>query len=377
MRLLLAGSTGQLGHGVVEAADELGVELVPLARAIAGRGARRRIAALHPDRPGLAERALDADVCAPMCGLDQRTVEFLAGEVDGFVNVCAETNWAAPARRFMAVNYLGALHGLELARALWRLGGRCGAYVYASSVHAVGDRTGRIPEAPFDESHSGRTAYEHSKWMAEHALLDAQHDGPPSIGIARIGGLLGNSRTGLTAKRNSLYMLADEWGGLRGRLFPYALRGRVDMLPRDVAGRLLIEFARGVVRLGSPRAQLAHVCAGEAAPTMDAVIAALRSLDQGGSVPRPRQFPVPARALVWASENLHRVAPLSPRMTNTTIGMRYMTFDRVFERSRLARFLREPPPEPTADQIARLAFELPAIEPQRLVTRSRLARFAA
>lgn len=377
MRLLLAGVTGQLGHGVVEAAEELGVEIVPLARAVAGRGAQRRVEALFPGRPELAAEALDADVSKPLWGLSPETIERLAGQVDGVVNVCAETNWAAPMRRLTAVNHLGAMHGLDVARALYALDGRCGAYVHASSIHAVGDRTGRIPEEPFDRSHAGRTAYEHSKWVGEHALLDAALDGPPSIGVARIGGLLGNSQTGATAKRNSLYRLADEWGGIRGRLFPYAMRGRVDMLPRDVSGRLLLEFTRGVIRLGATRAQLVHVCAGEAAPTMESIIAALRSLDHRGTVSRPRQVPVPARSLVWASENLHRVASLSPRMTNTTIGMRYMTFDRVFERSRLARFVDGPLPEPTADQIARLAFELPAIATPRVELRSSLARFAA
>lgn len=377
MRLLLAGITGQLGHGVVEAAEELGIELVPLARAVAGRGAQRRVASLFPGRDDLVEHALDGDVTQPLWGLSPEDVQRLAGEVDGVLNVCAETNWAAPMRRLTAVNHLGALHGLDVARALYRLDGRCGAYVHAGSIHSVGDRTGRIPEEPFDRSHAGRTAYEQSKWIGEHALLDAHLDGPPSIGIARIGGLLGNAKTGATAKRNSLYRLADDWGGVRGRVFPYALRGRVDMLPRDVSGRLLLEFTAGVIRLGSWRPQLVHVCAGEAAPTMESVIAAMRSLDHHGTVSRPRQVPVPARSLVWASENLHRVASLSPRMTNTTIGMRYMSFDRVFERSRLARFVDGPLPEPTADQIARLAFELPAIATPPVQVRSSLARFAA
>lgn len=377
MRLLLAGVTGQLGHGVVEAAADLGVEVIPVVRSVGGRSARRRVETLWPDRPELAERAVDGDVTQPLWGIGRDAVDALAGQVDGVVNVAAETNWAATMRRFTAVNHMGAMHGLEVARTLWRLDGRCGAYCYAGSIHAAGGLTGSIPEQPFKGGNANRTEYEQSKWLAERSVLDAQLDGPPSIGVARIGGLLGNSRTGDTAKRNSLYRLADDWGGLRGRLFPFAARGRVDMLARDVAGKLLLEFTRGVIRLGSSQPQLVHVCAGEAAPTVESVLSALRSLDRRGTVARPRGLRMPPGPLLWASENLHRVAPLSPRATNTAIGMRYLTFDRVFERSRLARFLTEPPPEPSADSIARLAFELPADAPRPLASHSRLARFAA
>lgn len=376
MRVLVAGITGQLGHGLVEVAAARDVELVPLARSVGRRDAAARVRRAFRDHPELADRTLEGDVTAPRWGLSDATLRTLAGEVDVVLDLAGETNWAAPTRRLLATNVTGATQGHEVARALRAAGGERVAYCYASSIHAAGARLGRIPESPFD-AHGERTPYEQSKWLAERRLLDVVRAGSgPPVGIARVGGLVGNSVTGETAKRNSLYMLADRWERLPGRLLPMVGRGRIDMLPRDVAADLLLRFAEGLWRSAPPRPEIGHVCAGESAPTAAALLGALRSVDGEGRVAPPRALPLPARPLVWASQHVDRFHALSTLQRNAVIGLRYLALDRVFERSRLARLVGCDLPAPTVEQLARLAFELPGPEPVPWRRDQALARFA-
>jgi nucleoside-diphosphate-sugar epimerase len=361
MRFLLAGVTGQLGHGIVEASADRADQLIPVLRPHGRLTPGERMRRLFPARAELAEHALAGDVSRPSWGLEPGQLRRLARDIDGVINVAAETDWSVSARRLAAVNTLGAVRGHDLARALARESGRRMTYCWASSVHVAGSATGLIAEQPLGPD-GRRTPYEHSKWLGEQALLDPQRRGEVSTAIARIGGLLGNSQTGATARRHSLYMLADRWSRLPARVLPVVRGGRVDMLPREQAGDLLLRFASAAVRLSEPDPLLVHVCAGEAAPTTDALLAALGSIDITGRISRPRPVVVPARALMWMSENLDRVHALAPSWRNVVVGTRYLALDRIFERGRLARLVARPLPAPTVEEIARLAFELPCTE---------------
>jgi nucleoside-diphosphate-sugar epimerase len=375
MRILLAGATGQLGAGIREAAPELGVELIPLIRPLAGRDARARAERLFANASELVQSTLEGDVRLPYWGLEKEQLDALAGQIDAVLNVAAETNWAAARSRLTSVNLLGATNGWRLAAALRARHGRCGAYVYASSIHVAGDLTGSIAETPLP-ANAGRTAYEQSKWLAERSLQRPapSADGPP-IGIARIGGLLGNSSTGTTSKRNSLYLLADRWDRLPGRLLPIVAGGRVDMLPRDVAGELLLRFVASVVRMASRETQLVHVCAGESAPTTGALMAALRSGDRRGRQMMPRTVTVPARPLLFLSQNLSRVADLPASWQNFVTGSRYLAFDRVFERARLSRLVGADLPSTSTELILRLAFGVSPADSGAWEHTAELARF--
>lgn len=371
MRVLVAGITGQLGHGLVEVAAEHDVELVPITRRVGRRDAKARLGRMFRDAPELAERAIEGDVTAPYWGLSAPRVRRLAGEVDAVLDIAGETNWAAPTRRLHAVNVLGALYGQQLAAAIGEHG-ETPLFCYASSIHAAGAVRGQVSEQPFGAS-GERTAYEQSKWLAERRLLDAGRTIPTAI--ARIGGLVGNSVTGATAKRNSLYMLADRWDSMPGGLMPFVRRGRVDMLPRDQAARLLLGMIQRLRAEPPGEPAIAHVCAGEAAPTTDALLAAIDYVAEG-RVPSRRRIPVPARALVWSSNNLDRLRAFPAAEQNLLVGLRYLALDRVFERARMASLVDGPLPQPTAEQLARLAFETEAAGPAPLAGDMVLARFA-
>jgi thioester reductase-like protein len=361
VRLLVAGLSGQLGHGVVESAGD-DVELIPLARSTPRRAAASRIASAL-GAGALAERTVEGDVTQPRWGLSDEALDELAPTIDGVLDLAGEVDWTAPDHRLFAANVLGAANGLECARALSsRGGGRCRLLCVASSVHVAGGRTGRVPEARLSPD-PDRTRYETSKWQGEEVVLE-QARGLPAVMVARIGGLLGNSASGATTKRNSLYLLADEWNRLPGGLMPRFGNGRVDMLPRDTAGAALLRAVRAALAAPEEAPDVVHICAGESAPRTDALLALARSLDGAGRLAPIRSVPVPGRALVWASQNAERFTSLSRQRGNALTGIRYLAIDRTFERDRLAALIGDDLPATSAEQTARLAFALPEAEPR-------------
>lgn len=377
MRVLVAGITGQLGAGLVEIGDEVLADYLPVVRPMASRGPAARLQAAYPDRPGLAAEAIAGDVSRPLWGIDAATIRRLAVEADVILNIAGETNWAAPRRRLDAVNVLGAVHGYELANQLQEVSGTPKLYCYASSIHAAGGAQGSLPEMPFSRDEH-RTDYELSKWLGETVLLrrGRREDGP-GVCVARIGGLLGNSLTGRTHRRNSLYMLADRFDELPFGLLPIAPTGRVDMLQRDVAARLLIDALQALHANPPRHPEIVHVCAGEAAPLTHAVLDTLRSLDSGHRRNRPRAMPTPLPTILAVSEQLARYHDIPRKWHNLLIGLRYLSLDRRFERSRLAALIGRPLPAVTIEEIVRTAFELPVrpVAPAPAPEALSLARF--
>jgi nucleoside-diphosphate-sugar epimerase len=376
VRLLVAGMTGQLGAGLIEVSDPELVELVSLARPLATRGGGARLRAAYPTRPELADSAVDGDVTQPSWDLDDGTIRRLAMEVDGVLNAAGETNWAAGRRQLDAVNVLGAVRGYELACALEQAGGGRKLYCYCSSIHAAGTATGRLAEVPFDP-HERRTPYELSKWLGEMALLErAGRDRGPNLCIARVGGLLGSSTTGATRRRNSLYMLADRAEALPLNLLPLCRDGRIDMLARDVAAQLLLDALLALHASPPEQTEILHICAGESAPSTVAVLRALDSVDLARRRSRPRLLPLPVGAILAASEQLQRYHQGTRTWHNALIGLRYLSLDRIFERSRLAALIPSGLPSASIEQLVRLAFDLPAQPPPPVWDTMSLARFA-
>lgn len=378
MRLLVAGITGQLGAGIVETCDRALVDCVALARPIATRGAGARLRSAFPDRPDLADNAVEGDVTRGNWGLDAATIRRLAVDVDGVLNVAGATNWAGDRRQLNAVNVIGATHGYQLAQALGEAAGSRKLYCYASSIHAAGGAQGSLPEFPFGR-HENRTAYELSKWLGETSLLEraARDAGDgPALCIARVGGLVGNSVTGATRRRNSLYMLADRLEDLPLGLLPLSRGGRVDMLHRDVAAGLLLDALLQLHAAPPDAPEIVHVCAGESAPLTEAVFSALDSIDLAHRRRRPRTFRIPTGALLATSEQLRRYHDVPQRWNNMLIGLRYLSLDRIFERARLAALLPRPLPTIAIEDLVRSAFELPERHEAAVGGGTSLARFA-
>lgn len=366
MKFLVAGLSGQLGAGLSEVAGaRADITLTALARpARAGRLA------------GRAQRTVPGDVAEPGWGIADQDLRALASQVDAVINLAGDTNWASSGRSFFENNALGALHGLEVARALTGLAGRPVAYCYASSVYVAGGLLGDVPESPLPQDR-WRTRYEHSKWLAERWLAENFRVADPPVLIARVSALLGNSVTGGTSRRSSLYMLMDHWDRLPLRLVPAMPGARVDALPRDVAAEFLVRAVAGLVAREPGEPLTAHVAAGENAPTLRGLLEEIAVAGSFRVRHRLRVVPAGAETVLWLSQNLHRFANLPANWSNVAVGLRYLALDRCYERAVLRGLTGGAAPDVPVRLLARLTLGLgepPAARPA-LASDPGLARY--
>lgn len=353
MRLLVAGLTGQLGSALTEAAGE--VTLVPVLRERTRPG--------HRGQPALPENQLAGDVRARQWGLSDAQLDRLAGQIDAVVNLAGQTNWAGRSADLYATNVRGAEFGYELAGQLQARAGRTVPYVYASSIFVAGGMIGTIPETLLPSGRD-RTAYEQSKWLAEQRLtgLCRTSTDPPLL-IPRVCALVGDSVTGRTRTRNSLYLLADRWDTLPGGLLPAMSGARIDALPRDVAAATLLRAITAMAGRPGGQAVICHLGAGETAPSLRSLLAAAHTGDPLRFRREPRTIRVGARPLVWATQNLERFADVPAGWHNSMIGLRYVALDRIFPRRVLASLIGADLPRADAAALAALVF---GPTPQRL-----------
>ncbi|MQY03733.1 SDR family oxidoreductase [Actinomadura macrotermitis] len=363
MRLLVAGMTGQLGAGIAEVLPP-DVTVVPVLR--------DRSAARHPVPPELRETAVRGDVLRPGWGLAEDDLAALARDgVDAVVNLAGETNWAGRSADLIRTNVLGAEHGYGLAR-------RFGVpYVYASSIYVAGAMLGTVPEAPLP-SGGDRTAYEQSKWLAEQRLWQlAAEPGAVPLLVTRVCALVGNSVTGKTLKRSSLYLLADRWNDLPAGILPVMRGALVDALPRDQAAEVLLRAVRAMADRRPDRPLVCHLGTGGTAPSVRGLLDAAHALDPDRFRREPRTLPIAGRPMAWLTQNADRFAALDPSWHNALIGLRYVACERVFPRAVLAGLVGSDLPDGDAELLARLVFGVDrrSYDEPRELTASRMARF--
>ncbi|MGV9674975.1 SDR family oxidoreductase [Nocardia sp. NPDC003482] len=358
--VLVAGLSGQVGQGFAEAAltgtgdAATDFEL----RALVRRRQRRNLGGEYA--PGTTRiTQLLGDVTRPAWGLD---LDELAApdDIRAVVNLAGIVDWTASQADMDRINYLGAVTGFEVARALSERVGHPVPYVYASTAYVAGTLGGRIPEQQH-APHPDRTPYELSKWFAERHLLRAASETDHPVLVARIGGVIGSSASRSTTRYSSLYQLVAPLS--RGQLpvLPVRPGARVDILPRDVVGeglvRLLSRAAATDFRAWRGGA-LVHLCAGEQAPTLAALLALLESKDVEKRYRPPRLVTASPGVLRLGENVVLKYARWSREMGNRLHGLRYVSIDRAFERTRLGALTGGWTPAVGVDEILDIAFGL-------------------
>ncbi|MFF0497884.1 SDR family oxidoreductase [Nocardia aobensis] len=357
-RLLIAGMTGQVGRGLAEALtdnpDPAGTTAV----------VRRRTRA-DLDRAAVPRHQVIGDVAENLWGLDCSALP----EADVVVDLAGIVDWTAGQAALDRINYLGALNGLALARELSDRLGRVVPYLYVSTAYVAGTASGNIAE-DLHPAHPDRTPYELSKWFAEqHLVRRAAADGHPVL-IARIGGVIGSSRTRSTTRWSSLYQLVTPMSSGQLPVLPVRPEARVDILPRDVIGEGLVRLLDhgAATDYASWRGgAIVHLVAGETAPTLAALLTVLQSKDITGRYDPPRLLVTPDRALRLAENLALKYARWNREMGNRLFGLRYVAIDRIFERTRLRALTDGWAPTYSVEDLIDVAFDLaPPVAPEPL-----------
>ncbi|WP_069812631.1 SDR family oxidoreductase [Streptomyces sp. TP-A0874] len=354
LRLLVAGATGQVGQGLLEAAAAHGGQ-APRVTALVRR--RRRTGQLLGEQ---VVQQVVGDVTRPRWGMTEAQLDEL-GEIDCVLDLAGTTDWTASHAALDRTNVLGAAHGLDLCLELGERTGRTVPYLYASSVFVAGLADGAVPEDLLPP-HTDRTPYELSKWTAERALVTRARQTAHPVLVARVGGVIGNSVTARTTRRSSLYQLVSPREAEHALPVLPAQRGaRVDTLPRDLIGESLLRL----LRYGDRNAcadwrggVIAQVAAGERAPTLAALLAQLDAMDGSARYRIPRLVPASRGMLETLTRAGSRYVRWSRKAGNRLHGLRYVTVNRVFERSRFAALTGGWLPSVPLETVLRVTFGL-------------------
>lgn len=205
MTILLTGASGVVGQAIV-----------------AELGGSRVIGCVHGGAviPGIRETVV-CDLARPRLGLGSRLWDRLAREVDVIIHSAALTVWGAPTERYEAINVHGTNELIELARC-------AGAPIHLISTSFVR----ALQLHPLESISPGNVVrpYIASKLESERLLLES---GVPST-IFRPTNLLGDSRTGASARPQIVQMLSEWICRGKAPYFPAHPGNLIDVVPVDL-----------------------------------------------------------------------------------------------------------------------------------------------
>lgn len=375
MTIFVAGLSGQIGHAVV---DHGATKVIGLVRRSTGTTRLRR-------RIESRSREIElvyGDITVPHWGLERGALEKLAAEVTCVVNCAGSTDWQGSAESLHVSNVVGAVYGVGFAARLAEISGRSVPYLHTSTTYVAGSAIGVVPETRLGAG-ADRTRYEHFKWMGEQAVLRQAADVGVPVLLARMPALLGDSHTGETLYKNSLYQLSERWNDIPLGLLPAMKNARVDCVPRNTAAQVLIALANGLAARSFPDIEIVHITNGVNAPTLRALLEAARMVDQHAFDKWLRVVPAGRDHVVNASALGERFGRLPAKWQNTLIGLRYIGLDRTFDRANLLSALDSldksaAAPAISIEAAARLTFGLhPARESVVSQKHRSLVRFGA
>ncbi|GGE15123.1 3-beta hydroxysteroid dehydrogenase [Marinithermofilum abyssi] len=182
---------------------------------------------VHPSQMKKAEkqtasehqvRLLPGDITQEDLGLPPTEVERLKESVTYFFHLAAIYDLAVPKEAAYSVNVIGTHNVNRFVEKLSRLK----RYVYFSTAYVSGEREGRVKEEELDCGQQFKNHYESTKFEAEKSVRALQN--VPKT-IIRPGVVVGDSRTGETAKFDGPYYIMRFLDAIRFAPIPYIGKG--------------------------------------------------------------------------------------------------------------------------------------------------------
>lgn len=144
---------------------------------------------------------IPGDITLPDLGIDCEDTAELVETVTEVHHLAAMYDLAVEREPAFSVNVEGTKNVNGLVRTLKRLAG----YYYVSTCYVAGKRVGRILETELAHTAGFRNFYEETKYLAELEVEKLKRDLP--VTIFRPSVVVGDSRTGETAKYDGIYYL--------------------------------------------------------------------------------------------------------------------------------------------------------------------------
>lgn len=357
--VLVTGATGFLGAALVHELICRSRRVLCLVRAATPAEARSRLtAALRPwraDTERLLESGLLAvvrgDVLAADVGTSSDVIVRLRGSVSAVVHSAGNTRFSETATgEPHRTNVEGTGNVLALARKL-----ECRDWHFISTAFVAGEAD-EASEAIATEPPPFRNAYEQSKWQAERSALSAADDAGATLTIYRPSSIVGHSANGQASLFNGVYYLFRATGLIARAIEQHpeydrhAIPLRIPASSQNRPNLICIDdvaTAFGVL-FDSPEARggIYHLTHPDP-PTNGQIRRVLEShYDIAGG-----RFAVDEVAAAAAD----RDSPIQQLFDEMTEAVRDYLFDAPrFERTKISRFVNQPPAPWTDDRLLRL-----------------------
>lgn len=209
-RVLFTGFPGFIGSRLVRRllADNPDREIVALVEPRMEARARASAAAIDGGRI----RVQPGDITDRRLGLDDITWARLTAETTAVFHLAAVYDLAVPAAVAERVNVAGTGHILAFCRACERLE----RHLYVSTAYVAGLRSGTVYEDELAAGQGFKNHYESTKFAAEVLVRSSMAFDRVPTTIVRPGIVVGDSRTGQTAKFDGPYYILRTLSALPG-----------------------------------------------------------------------------------------------------------------------------------------------------------------
>lgn len=342
----LTGATGYIGsyvaHGLLERTDE---RLAVLVRAKDEHEARQRLwksLQLHMDFDTFAHHLPRFDIylgdlTEPNLGLSDEDWRRLAHSMDSVLHVAASLNRKS-AKACFNVNLRGTLEIIKIARAAADHHG-LRRFSDVSTVAVAGQRQGEVvTEADtIDWNRSDYDPYARTKKFCEHMMHELLPDVPQTV--FRPSTVLGDSRFPETTQ----FDMVRAFAALSTmRVIPLDPAWRMDICPADYVAKGIIT----VHQADEPKYDAYNLSAGTASPTYGQIV---RALKDAGHEPACVFAPRLGRAFsagIEAAMSTPRKYGLAPAASLMKVFWPYLTYDTVFDNSRIVEELGGARPRP-------------------------------
>ncbi|MCF6095047.1 SDR family oxidoreductase [Microaerobacter geothermalis] len=195
------------------------------------RRAASKIHNLTGEHSGKQEQFIlhSGDIRQENLGLEDPVIKSLRKSITYVFHLAAIYDLAVPKNMAYEVNVKGTHHVNLFVKQMDHLK----RYVYFSTAYVSGNRTGRIMEEELDRNQSFKNHYESTKFEAEKLVQDLREEQPTTI--IRPGIVIGDSKTGETAKFDGPYFIMRFFDRFRHFPIPYIGRGEVpiNLVPVD------------------------------------------------------------------------------------------------------------------------------------------------
>ncbi len=176
---------------------------------------------------------IKGDITKPKLGISDKDFDKIKNEVTTFIHAAALYNTSAPEKELKKTNLRGTINVLDFCKKAKKLK----SFNYLSTLYVSGAYEGKFPENKLPRVRKFHNPYEKSKYEAERRVLTFRK----SKRIFRLPMVVGEQKTGKTAKFDGIYKLISLLNRGKFYFYPGDCHGPVNVIPVDFATKFILQ----------------------------------------------------------------------------------------------------------------------------------------